>query len=606
MATLLAPAAPSFQSKPLIGSPRTEFLEFLAANGLACHAQPITRLCSGRLIGHELLVRGPKGSPWFRPVDMFRQAERLNCLGETDEMSRNVILREGQALSQAGHLFINIHPVAVMMPEGLRSIRPDRLQSLGLSPSQIVLEVAESYAIEDYPAFCRVLQPLRDAGMQLAIDDFGAGYAGLTSLLRLRPEFLKIDKSIISALGRDAFSRDLLASVQDLARTNGIRVVAEGIEAPEQLGILLELGVELGQGYLLGRPAPICDMGHTAQNTVAPIAARTRRQRLGSLVSLRIGEMVEQAAVVEESETCAAVHALFQREPSPTGLVVMSQGRPRGLVMRSSLLLRLSGRYGYSLYEHRPISSVMDSGALIVPPTAPLFEVNERAMRRNAESLYDLVIVADDEELRGVVSVRRLMETTTSIQIKRAQYANPLTGLPGNVVIERELHSFLAEENPFTLLFADLDNFKAYNDLYGFDRGDEMIRLAANQIQEVCAPVGDETLVGHVGGDDFVILTPQLDVSAICRRIEAEFARRVVALFSAQHQESHSFPGKDRDGHPRIYPLTRLTVVAVPVQPGDYQSPDQVAAVAAHQKARTRMLRERPSFSAIESPLALA
>lgn len=569
-----------------------EILMSPLGGGISCRAQPIIRLHSGRVLGHELLCRGPAGSPLEQPLALFSAAERAGAVVELDEECRRVLLWEAATLADQGLFFVNVHPEAILRSRSLSSVSLERLAELGLTPAQVVLEIAEGYTIGDYCEFSRRLGELREAGFQIAIDDFGAGYAGLNALIRIRPQYLKIDRSIIANLSTDAFSRDLLAKVVELARTTLIQIVAEGIETEEQLDRLLDLGVELGQGYLLGRPSPVADI--TASRGL-PIRLGGRRQsglRGALAMTPRVGELCDPAATVGHAVSCKEVYGQLERAAGVAGLVVMRQGEPVGLVMRGPLLQRLSGRYGYSLYENRPISVLMDTNPLIASSTAPLLEVSALSMKRSADRLYDLVIVADEGRLHGVVSVQRLMEATTAIQLQRATHLNPLTGLPGNRLIDQELRRLMQGEAPFTLIYADLDNFKGYNDLYGFERGDDMIRMTAELLAgHFSGPGWEDTVVGHVGGDDFAVLTPRQDVAPVCAGLSAAFLQRVRSFFTDEHQELGGFPGVDRSGVNRQFPLTGLTVVPLPVDPANFRTPDQVAALAAHLKRRAKWKR---------------
>ena len=570
-----------------------QILSGASGQEISCRAQRIVRLQTGRIMGHELLSRGPAGSPLELPVPMFTAAERAGVLIDLDERCQDLLLRQARPLAEHGLFFVNMHPSTLLERAQLSSISLESLSALGLSPSQIVLEIAESYTIPDYSAFSRRLQGLRELGFQIAIDDFGAGYAGLNSLIRIRPQYLKIDRSIIANLATDAFSRDLLAKVAELARTTSIQVIAEGIECVEQLDRLLDLGIELGQGYLLGHPAPVAEALSGARQVVGVAHRRAVAPRSYVATAPQVGQLCDPAEVVDVRTPCKEIFARLQ-QTAISGVVVLDRTEPVGLVMRGPLLQKLSGRYGYSLYEHRSVAEVMERNPLVVPPTAPLLEVSALAMKRSAEHLYDLVIVAEEGRLHGVASVQRLMEATTSIQIHRATHLNPLSGLPGNRLIDEELRRLMLRGEPFSLIFVDLDHFKVYNDLYGFERGDDMIRRTAELLQaHFCGPGWEEALVGHVGGDDFVVLTTRLDVGAACEQLSAAFAQQSRGFFTNHHLELGLFPGVDRSGVSRHFPLTELTVVPMLVDPANYRTAEQVAAVAAHMKTRVRLQRTR-------------
>ena len=130
------------------------------------------------------------------------------------------------------------------------------LASIKRSHSQVVMEISEKEGIWDYPTFREVLARLRASGLQIAIDDAGSGYSGLESILQMRPEYIKIANSIVHSLHLETIKREIITALASLGRQIESSIVAEGIEHPAEVRSLLSLGVNYGQGFLLGRPSP--------------------------------------------------------------------------------------------------------------------------------------------------------------------------------------------------------------------------------------------------------------------------------------------------------------------------------------------------------------
>jgi EAL domain-containing protein (putative c-di-GMP-specific phosphodiesterase class I) len=134
--------------------------------------------------------------------------------------------------------------------------------------SRVVLEITEHTTVEDYAKLHEVLRPLRERGMRLSIDDAGAGYSSFRHILRLRPDFIKLDISLTRDIDSDRGRRALAAALIGFARETGAELIAEGVETESELATLRKLGVHKAQGYLLGRPAPF----ETAQRLAGPSA----------------------------------------------------------------------------------------------------------------------------------------------------------------------------------------------------------------------------------------------------------------------------------------------------------------------------------------------
>lgn len=144
---------------------------------------------------------------------------------------------------------------------------------------------------------------------------------------------------------------------------------------------------------------------------------------------------------------------------------------------------------------------------------------------------------------------------------KRLPVHNPLTGLPGNTLIAEEVRHRLRQGLPFALLYIDLDHFKSFNDTYGFARGDQVIRLLANLLLSIAHSCnGHAIFVGHVGGDDFTVITDPALVEGFCRTLIAEFDRQVRELYDPEDLQRGYLRGVDRHGVPRRFPIMTLSI----------------------------------------------
>jgi len=174
------------------------------------------------------------------------------------------------------------------------------------------------------------------------------------------------------------------------------------------------------------------------------------------------------------------------------------------------------------------------------------------------------------------------------MQLEAARHANPLTLLPGNVPINERIGQLLESEAPFHVCYCDLDNFKPFNDACGYYRGDEMIRLTGRILREACDPALD--FVGHVGGDDFILLMQSADWEQRCSRALEAFAAASAALADDAHRSDGGYAGVDRAGQAAFHPLPTLSVGAYGVAPGVFGSPAEVADAAAEAKQKAKRM----------------
>jgi GGDEF domain-containing protein len=163
--------------------------------------------------------------------------------------------------------------------------------------------------------------------------------------------------------------------------------------------------------------------------------------------------------------------------------------------------------------------------------------------------------------------------------------ASPLTRLPGNIAIERTLNRRLREKVPFVMCYIDLDNFKSYNDRYGYIKASELIKEAGRLIYEAVHTLHDpEAFVGHIGGDDFVVIITSDKAEAACRAIISDFDAMIPAYYSDEDRFAGAINGIDRYGVPRLFPLVSMSIAALDCRPGDYATAAEIATAAAEVK----------------------
>ena len=239
---------------------RGGLLERLIIEGnLSSRFEPIMSLREGTVLGYEALTRGPIGTPLESPLVCFNVAERCGLDFELDHVCRRVALENAGGLQSNESLFLNILPSSIQDPDfstrGMCAI----LQEMAIAPSQIVFEISERQTIGNYPRFREALDKLRELGFRMAIDDVGAGYANLETAMELTPDFLKIDRTLIHHIDAEAQKQELLRGLVRLGHKMKARLIAEGIETQVERQVLTELGVDLGQGYAIGRGLPTLD-----------------------------------------------------------------------------------------------------------------------------------------------------------------------------------------------------------------------------------------------------------------------------------------------------------------------------------------------------------
>ena len=216
--------------------------------------QPVFDLKQGTVFGHEALVRAQLDDQHFTATDLLSAAPAHGGLHVLDRQARVTAIEQGAARSGGGHLLINFMPGVVYDPDVCLSTTFAACERFGVDPKRLIFEAVESDHFPDMDVLGAVLSRYRREGMQVALDDLGAGRSSLLHLETLRPDFVKLDRSLMLNLSEDDPRIRLVGSLIEYAHRLGVRVVVEGLETEFELEVAVSLGADLGQGYGLGRP----------------------------------------------------------------------------------------------------------------------------------------------------------------------------------------------------------------------------------------------------------------------------------------------------------------------------------------------------------------
>jgi len=240
-----------------------ELDKVLADEQISCVYQPVVNLDDYSVLGYEVLARGPIQSQLHRPDVLFDVARDQGRVEELDRVCRVMAARGGATLPNETLRFINTEPVNLffrsrsdLFVQEFVEATPEPLRA------KTVMEITEKSIIDDFTHFREVVTQLRERGFRIAIDDAGAGYSGLQTMVEIEPDFIKLDISLIRNVDTSVVKQKLIRTLRDFCVDAGIILIAEGIETEEQLAALKELKIPYGQGYLFaypGSPYPILD-----------------------------------------------------------------------------------------------------------------------------------------------------------------------------------------------------------------------------------------------------------------------------------------------------------------------------------------------------------
>lgn len=545
------------------GKKKREFYEILDEKKIKSVYQPIVSLESGKIYGYEALSRIDSEKCSFNTEEMFHIAEELNRVWKLEELCRRRNLKfAGDGRLNGKKLFINVDPKVIHDEKFKEGATCKYLKKYGLKPSDIVFEVTERTSIEDAEAFRHTIDHYRKQQYRIAIDDYGSEYAGVGRVCALEPHFLKIDMYVIRDINKSPIRRSMVESIVVFCESANIHVIAEGIETKEELETLVQLGVHYGQGYYLQRPQPeIIDIPNEIRDEIIEYRKKYTKEKMQQSFWSNVGNVCKEREITEPNTSGGQIYEYIKNNPEISEITVVDkEKRVKGVLTRSELMELFGGRYGYSLHAKKTASDLMSRDFLAVDESFSVEVVSKMAMVRPQIQLYNDVIVTKDEKYYGRVSVKELLETAVTIQVTKAVDANPLTGLPGNVIIEERIKKCISENAPYAIAYIDLDNFKAYNDAYGFNNGDVMIKTVVTCMKEAC---NNEEFLGHIGGDDFVIIADYYELDETCKKIADLFTQSIKNLYRKEDLERGYIYSKNRNGFADTFPMATLSIAII-------------------------------------------
>ncbi|MGB9808464.1 MAG: GGDEF domain-containing protein [Caldanaerobacter sp.] len=544
--------------------------------------QPIVSLTDGEVVGYEALTRGPEGSIFFNPEVLFEEAKKANLLWDLELITRIKAIEIFNSFKSEKLLFLNVDPEVIRDEHFIKGTTREVLQFYGISPANLIFEVTEKTAIKDYKAFKRVIENYKSQGYKIAIDDVGAGYSGLSAIAQIKPYYVKIDMSLIN--DKDNFKKAIVKALMEFAVNTNIKLIAEGIETIDELFTVIEIGIPLGQGFLLGKPSKdlVC-LEEDIKKLILERNAFVERIKFASAFTVKIGEIARQDPPITPFALGSEVERIFTINPNLQGITVVSEGKVVGLVMRKEFFSRIGTQYGWAVYMKRPIYKLMDPNPLVFDYNVPISDVVKAVVTREEEKLYDYIIVEKEGSYYGVVPVVTLLEKSMELELNIAKYSNPLTGLPGNFVIEEKIREVISKDEPFSLLYFDLNNFKAYNDVYGFEKGDKVLKYVANILERHLYFYKDSFL-GHIGGDDFVAIVKTYDVEKLCKNIIEEFDYNIRRFYNELDLKRGYIHATDRLGNEGNFPIMGISIAVVNNSNRKFSDVDEVSRIASHIK----------------------
>ncbi len=319
-----------------------------------------------------------------------------------------------------------------------------------------------------------------------------------------------------------------------------------------------------------------------------------------SILDLSIGDIAIRIEPLYKNSKIMDAFLRFMKDEKLSLIPVVDNNIVIGQIHRNRFLENtVLGRFGYGIHlnSKKCLFEVMEKPTFIINYDITLEDASMIIQKREIRNIYDDIIVSKNNEYYGIVPINVLLEAIAQRSLILAKDANPLTGLPGNWAIQREIERRIRLKIPFDVCYLDINHFKPYNDYYGFEKGDTVIVSLGKILKEI-SKTHNEISKGHIGGDDFIIICAPEISESICQSIIKSF-EELLPLFHGNDFIKGYYISKNRKDEKEIFSLLSLTCAIVSNKTGKIASYAHLASVASEVKLEAKRLARTSKTSVI-------
>lgn len=563
------------------------------ASNLDYAFQPIVNIHSGACFAYECLLRHVDKVGFSSIEDFFDACHAAQTLPAMEAHLRSAALEKFSRFAYCARtrLFLNVDNRAVHHLQHCPEILDQILSRFDLKETKIVLEISERHPLHENGEVLNTLRQLKAKAFSLAIDDFGTGFSGLKLLYAAEPDFIKVDRFFINSIDTDGRKRLLLEHIVSIARVLGITVIAEGIETEREFFICKDIGIDLVQGYLIQRPTTQLSELRFHYPEVEALSQRERRHKANDLKFIM--EQVDPVPPVSADANILDIIYRFREERDRRFFPVVDfLDNPIGIVHELDIKNYIYSRYGKDLLSNPSFSKKVRQ----ITRRCSFAELSTKAERIlevfSADADSEGIIIVDNMRYVGILNAASLLRIINEKNIALARDQNPLTKLPGNTLISEYIAGSLSDiATPYAFAYFDFNNFKPFNDTFGFRQGDRAILMFA-EILRSDAAAAEDIFLGHIGGDDFFAgfrKTPNDKTQEHVQRVIARFANDAASLYDSESRKAGGVTHIDRDGNPRWYPLLSVSAAIIFAPDGRRRcTPEEVSSLIAILKKESK------------------
>ncbi|MDD2698494.1 MAG: GGDEF domain-containing protein [Arcobacteraceae bacterium] len=528
--------------------------------------QPIVSIKSGKLFAVEALLRNHYEAGGYDSIfALFDDAYSDEVLYQLDiELRKRALIKFVTIDAKNIQLFYNLDNRLLYMPDFSQGNTSIILENLNLDKKTICFELSERGTLTDSHAISSMVKRYKQEGFDIAIDDFGTGIAGFQLLYYSEANYIKIDRFFISNIQNDTKKRLFCASIINMSHIMGIKVIAEGIETLEEYYVCKDIGADLLQGYFIQKPTKYPIEILDCYDIIKESYKNDKRVFETNKIDKNKINYIEPMRI----DTSLHDLILYFTQKSTATFVPIVDGLNNlyGIIYEKDIKQIAYSQYGMALAKNsnscdkiktfikEPISCELHWG---VDKALEIYNIHEY----NSNGIF----ITKNNKYIGFIDVNNLLSIAYNRNLEMAKDQNPLTKLSGNQQIENFINQAFITKETCHIVYFDFNDFKPYNDLYGFRQGDRAILLFADILKK---ELSSDVFIGHIGGDDFFLGYKKSlyeDVYSDALKIQNLFKENVKQFYNETDRETGFITTKDRFGEIRKFELLSVCSAIVEI-----------------------------------------
>ncbi|HIQ50913.1 MAG TPA: GGDEF domain-containing protein [Nautiliaceae bacterium] len=531
--------------------------------------QPIVNIKSGETFAVEALIRNTNKLGFTSIFEFFDKAYEKGILYKLDLILREKAIEKFLRINIRDlKLFYNLDNRVLLMPDYEIGNTKKILKKFNLSKERFVFELSERGSVNDPYLLQKIINLHKKNNYKLAIDDFGTGIAGMQLLYYAESNFIKIDRFFIQDIQKDSKKRLFCSHIVDMAHIMGMRVIAEGVETKEEFFICKKIGVDFIQGYLIQKP-------EISYKLIKPIYKEVKELFKNDL---RNNEIILEKKYIQEIEpicidnlTYESAFNYFKKYKESYFIPIINKSKEaKGILYEKDIRDLIFSPYGMSIAKNEAFKDKLHSNIKNAVSVESSWDINKilEVYNVNRDKINYGIFVTTNNKYIGFLSLRDLLHLSFKKNLQLAENINPLTKLPGNTLIDQFLVEVFEKEEKdvYYLVYFDFNNFKPFNDVYGFRKGDRAILLFSEILKKY---VKDAKLIAHIGGDDFFVGFKNIEfekVYEMIKKVQEQCKLEVESLYSEEDRKRGCIKTRDRYGIEREFDLLSVSAAIIEIK----------------------------------------